>query len=706
MKQHLDSISGQTQAFGTVGAMVAAGVFIAVFLSFGCSDSSDSSSGSGTGDASSRDDSERPSASVRAPAAPDTEAPTAANATEAPQESEPPDPAASTPAVDPRSIEERMADASFEEGLALVLELERDAEFFEALKALSELGERVAGNRELKLELSRLRSRLSRERARVGGALPHLRKLGDDRPEVREAAVERILAAGDVGFLLLRKEARNDSGLALRTALEVLVEQRDWLALESVLERLLDDVDAEAAPTLLEAGEALIEFVPQGERERFRTMFCEVYRLVWRDPEFVRRRFADLLLKVHSHWLSGSDLALNAYLRAPEAAVYIQSYVRVGVSSADPAVAAWSRERGVDVKAGEPALVGWWRFDRRQEGTVPDWSGNGHQGVIRGAEYVDGRLGGALRFDGRDDFVRISDSPKLSGGDVQASGSVLFRVSDPAGFHPLVEKQWGGTTGDWGLNVSGGRLGYYSEASGNDFHLTGGSIKANTWHHAVFVLKQNGDDAEIQLFLDGGQVAKRRIREAITADTDGDVYVGARFYEDKESKGYAQAVVDDVRFFTRALSPAAVVSLQSQLDAYLTQLPGGPEASTVLVDALGAESGGERVRILADALERLWRAADEARRDPYRNSVNALLRACANRRIETLADCERIEPMVQAVSLWFGGNPAAFGDWVGDEQMWRQLRERVAAAAEAEDAKVSAWAKRTRTVLGEARNEK
>jgi hypothetical protein len=61
---------------------------------------------------------------------------------------------------------------------------------------------------------------------------------------------------------------------------------------------------------------------------------------------------------------------------------------------------------GVQAQSDE-GLVGEWHFDEGAGSVVEDSSGNGNDGVIRGATWVKGKYGGALSFDGVDDYVTV-----------------------------------------------------------------------------------------------------------------------------------------------------------------------------------------------------------------------------------------------------------------------------------------------------------
>ena len=54
-----------------------------------------------------------------------------------------------------------------------------------------------------------------------------------------------------------------------------------------------------------------------------------------------------------------------------------------------------------------------WHFDEGVGSVLADSSGNGNDGVIHGATWVEGTYGGALSFDGVDDYVDVGRQPEL-----------------------------------------------------------------------------------------------------------------------------------------------------------------------------------------------------------------------------------------------------------------------------------------------------
>jgi hypothetical protein len=62
------------------------------------------------------------------------------------------------------------------------------------------------------------------------------------------------------------------------------------------------------------------------------------------------------------------------------------------------------------------SLVGYWKFDEGSGSIAHDSSGNGNDGTLmNGPQWVDGKVGKALHFNGVDSWVRIPHNPTISG---------------------------------------------------------------------------------------------------------------------------------------------------------------------------------------------------------------------------------------------------------------------------------------------------
>jgi len=69
---------------------------------------------------------------------------------------------------------------------------------------------------------------------------------------------------------------------------------------------------------------------------------------------------------------------------------------------------------GQALAADDPYLVGWWMFDDGSGTVAKDSSGKGNDGTLNGGpQWVSGYSGGALKFDGTDDYVDCGNDASL-----------------------------------------------------------------------------------------------------------------------------------------------------------------------------------------------------------------------------------------------------------------------------------------------------
>ena len=91
--------------------------------------------------------------------------------------------------------------------------------------------------------------------------------------------------------------------------------------------------------------------------------------------------------------------------------------------------------------ADEPAPVGWWRLN----GNAEDSSGNNNHGTLSGdPQWVVGKIGGALEFDGVDDHVDCGNDPSLDiTGPVTIAAWVYPTGSGSSNYPRIVDKSDG-----------------------------------------------------------------------------------------------------------------------------------------------------------------------------------------------------------------------------------------------------------------------
>ena len=94
---------------------------------------------------------------------------------------------------------------------------------------------------------------------------------------------------------------------------------------------------------------------------------------------------------------------------------------------------------GVQAQSDD-GLVAEWHFDEGFGSVLKDSSGNGNDGVIYGATWVEGKYGKALSFDGVDDYVEVPDSSSLDISDGITIEVWVKPVSTPSKYYNIISK--------------------------------------------------------------------------------------------------------------------------------------------------------------------------------------------------------------------------------------------------------------------------
>lgn len=222
------------------------------------------------------------------------------------------------------------------------------------------------------------------------------------------------------------------------------------------------------------------------------------------------------------------------------------------------------RDRLVD-----PDLVIWWKLNETSGTTAADASGNGTHGRLRnGPVWVDGVKEGALRLDGRDDYVAIS--------------GVYYGLRNNAG---VTAALWIRTTNEndqvifsfdrneyWRLEINGagaeaGRIGWDVMTDAGQADL-GGRVRVDDgqWHHVAGVF----DRGQITIFVDGEVDVTTRMGTTFGTGNPRFGFVGvgseaSSFDGDKAPETYFEGDIDDVRLYTRALASEEIRELAANV---------------------------------------------------------------------------------------------------------------------------------------------
>jgi hypothetical protein len=211
----------------------------------------------------------------------------------------------------------------------------------------------------------------------------------------------------------------------------------------------------------------------------------------------------------------------------------------------------WSFETAGD--ASLIGVVGYWSFDEGTGSVANDMAGNNH-GTITGAQWTSGKVGGALDFDGSDDYVQVSDDASLDFSDeftlsawvrpgvVDVHGRVIYRYEgESAYFLTLVP-------------TAEGRWAFYVLVGGVSVNVQSDNAPAvNEWSLITATRSVTG---ELKLYVNGVLQSDIKTHAGAIAP-NADLFIGVDYVLNNEFTGD----IDEVQIYDRALSGAEVLSL-------------------------------------------------------------------------------------------------------------------------------------------------
>jgi len=198
----------------------------------------------------------------------------------------------------------------------------------------------------------------------------------------------------------------------------------------------------------------------------------------------------------------------------------------------------------------DPNLAGWWKFDEASGRSATDASGHQRNGTLKNGlsfetSSVPGKTGQAIRFDGSEAFVEVSEYKGVTGTRARTvaawiktaatQGQIVSWGTDDFG------KMWnfGFVRGRIGVTPHGGYL-YMNQETHDD-----------QWHHVAAVVRDADlpnlyDDVTLYLDGDVAEIHDIGLLDLWPLETGNElnVRIGPRFKGD----------LDDLRIYDRALS--------------------------------------------------------------------------------------------------------------------------------------------------------
>jgi len=225
----------------------------------------------------------------------------------------------------------------------------------------------------------------------------------------------------------------------------------------------------------------------------------------------------------------------------------------------------------------DPSLVGWWKFDEGAGSVANDSSGNGNTGTIFGnPQWVPGKIGGALSFDGVGDYINCGNGASLSVRDgitlavwVKTPGMTTtwtaFISKGDTGQSFRLGRDNVGTACHFGLNLP--------TVSGNPWFSGTTSVSDNEWHHVAGTY----DGTRMVLWVDDVQDGSLAYTGQIAVST-----TNVLISENESATGrYMTGLMDDVRMYNRGLTAGEIAIL---MKGYTTPIAVEPSPTAGATD--------------------------------------------------------------------------------------------------------------------------
>ncbi|MBN1636628.1 MAG: hypothetical protein JW920_08945 [Deltaproteobacteria bacterium] len=187
------------------------------------------------------------------------------------------------------------------------------------------------------------------------------------------------------------------------------------------------------------------------------------------------------------------------------------------------------------------------KFNETSGDIADDDSIYGHSGqLVNGPTWAVGTLGGALSFDGVDDYVLVENIySTLSGRDVTVSLWMKAGTKDAQQFLCAFNTASGGNRLMFGRNASSVNLGIYD----NQWQISNSSVFDGAWHHVAYVLSSALDLCT--LYVDGNSVYDF---VTTTLVGDQDIFTVGQEYDGLVESDFYEGLIDDLRIYSRSLT--------------------------------------------------------------------------------------------------------------------------------------------------------
>ncbi len=257
-------------------------------------------------------------------------------------------------------------------------------------------------------------------------------------------------------------------------------------------------------------------------------------------------------------------------------------------------------------------LIGYWSFNEESGTILHDNSGNGYDGTIDGATWTTGILGGALSFDGINDYIQFSSPvlnipsysvcawvkasslPGPSTAHIIGNGGV---TQNSYGFYLMIEyaNNW-----QFGATIEGG----------NQLQWADSPASTGDWYFLVGTWDGSPESNHLKLYVNGAPIGTYVIVQPWSTGSANNLRMGAP--TDQLNYLY-NGILDEVRIYNRVLTEDEIQELFVPSTVYVdddfnSSTPGwGYDHFSSIQDGIDAVDVGGTVFVSSGTyIESLW----------------------------------------------------------------------------------------------------
>ena len=207
-------------------------------------------------------------------------------------------------------------------------------------------------------------------------------------------------------------------------------------------------------------------------------------------------------------------------------------------------------------------------FDEEVDDEAADLSEFENHGEITDAEWTeDGKIGGALVFDGVSSLIEVPHHDSLSPGGDALTVEAWFKPTTFPGGHPPIARKGSVAESGWGFDTPGGKIrGFVYTAPGAAAVAEGTTqMTLDTWHHVAMVY----DGEAVFVYLDGeldGEVA----RSGDINENGASVWIGKKANENI----WLDGTMDELRILNIAISQEQIQEDMEEGIAFAVEVAG------------------------------------------------------------------------------------------------------------------------------------